>query len=173
MNRREPHVGIERKILTSILWVGILPMTVALIVGYITARGGQSSAVQQTLRPAAPNTVHSLQPFYALRIPLSTQNARDPNVAALLTAEDADPEQAQRLLKRLAAFSANSQDGPSIVSVYNDRGELIHSSDPSLAESFLAADRLEPLPRSEFVAFGASPGESRSGSLILTSIPHP
>mgnify|MGYP007112995656 FL=1 len=47
MSASGPRRGIERKILNTILQVAILPLVIAVIVGYITAREGQSNAVDQ------------------------------------------------------------------------------------------------------------------------------
>lgn len=77
-------VGIERKILTSILWVGILPMAVALIVGYITARRSQSNAVQQTLLTAATKTAEGLVRETDSRLRMAGLLAQDSAVENLL-----------------------------------------------------------------------------------------
>ncbi len=57
----KPRGGIERKILTSILWVGILPVALALLAGYLTARGAQSNSVQQALATDARRTAAGLE----------------------------------------------------------------------------------------------------------------
>jgi hypothetical protein len=56
MSVKGPRSGIEWKILTSILWVGILPMTLALIVGYLTVRSGRSSSTLETLHTSVNET---------------------------------------------------------------------------------------------------------------------
>ena len=60
MSASASRQGIERKILTTILWVGVLPMAVALIFGYVTARSGQSKSVQQTLLTSVGKTAEGL-----------------------------------------------------------------------------------------------------------------
>ena len=39
--------GIEHKFLWSIVWVGLIPMTLALIIGLVIAFEGQWAAIQQ------------------------------------------------------------------------------------------------------------------------------
>ena len=60
MNRRKSRAGIERKILTSILWVSILPMTGAIVFGYFSARFGQRNATEQTLATVAAKTADGI-----------------------------------------------------------------------------------------------------------------
>ena len=54
MSTQQARGGIERKILTSILWVGVIPMGLALLIGWIFAYQGQQLAVTQELNTAAP-----------------------------------------------------------------------------------------------------------------------
>ncbi|MBI3119598.1 MAG: hypothetical protein HYZ00_12965, partial [Candidatus Hydrogenedentes bacterium] len=56
MRKKQASGGIERKFLTSILWVGVIPMALALVIGYVFAREGQQIAVEQNLFTAARKT---------------------------------------------------------------------------------------------------------------------
>jgi len=53
--------SIERRILISILWVGVIPMAIALTLGYFAAHEGQRIAVQQNLETAASKTALGVQ----------------------------------------------------------------------------------------------------------------
>ena len=61
MRRRHNRGGIERKFVTSILWVAFIPMTLALLIGYVSAREGQQLAVIQNLSTAVQTTAGGIQ----------------------------------------------------------------------------------------------------------------
>ncbi|MCP4644757.1 MAG: response regulator [bacterium] len=85
MHTSVPRRGIERKILTSILWVGILPLTIALAVGVITAREGQGNAVKGTLLTAAQTTTAGIRIACEARLRSVLKVSLDPVVIGALT----------------------------------------------------------------------------------------
>jgi len=61
MNRKPGRSGIEKRVVTSIVWVGVIPMMLAMLIGYLVAREGQQLAVEQNLRTAASKTVEGIR----------------------------------------------------------------------------------------------------------------
>ena len=126
----QTRVGIERKILTSILWVGILPMVVALIAGYIAGRQYTSTAVQQTLLTAAQKTAAGLDLFIERELSrmenLSHHNglldALAPDADGLIPLAT-DPDLAGRLSGEFFHFYAPAErDGPSAIGLFDAAG---------------------------------------------------
>lgn len=58
---KRQHRGIERKILTSIVWVSIVPMCFTLAFGYMTARWGQAQRVAESLAVITRTTAAGLE----------------------------------------------------------------------------------------------------------------
>ncbi len=134
MNRK-PRVGIERKILTSILWVGILPMAVALIVGYMTARIGASGAVRETLEISARKTVEGAERDVAARLGMATRLASAPSVIGVLTSsrEEARGATSSEDMAPLAAWLAGQavvgEDIASVLSLYDSSERLVYTTE--------------------------------------------
>ena len=128
MSNRQPRVGIERKILTSILWVGILPMAVALIVGYLSARRGASEAVRETLQVSAQTTSEGIRRDIVSRLDGATHLAAAEVFQSLLDA-GAPPSPAETaLISWMAEDGATDEDSESVLSLYDDSKTLVHST---------------------------------------------
>ena len=56
MEIKKPRGGIERKILASILWIGILPLSFVLATGYFFVRDWQRQLAEDSLRTAVEKT---------------------------------------------------------------------------------------------------------------------
>ena len=134
---KTPRGGIERKILRSILWVGILPVAFALIVGYLGVRFGQGRAVEQTLATATQKTVTGLRLAANSRLRTIASLAADPDViAALAPADNADETAVssvgrtlEALQARLQGVAKSAEDGQSTFALYNAQGRLILGTD--------------------------------------------
>ncbi len=59
--KRQRHNSIERRFVVSILWVGVIPMALAMIVGYVVAREAQRVSVLQALSTAAGKTAEGIR----------------------------------------------------------------------------------------------------------------
>ena len=181
MRLNSSRAGIERKILTSILWVGILPMAVAFIVGYVTARSGQTKAVQQTLLASVDTTAEGIRLLVEERLQRASNLASDPLVLDVMAPDSSgvpraaiSDEQAATLLPLLRHRGANPGDAASVISIYTESGHLLVSSDAPLARGQLPPEWLETLDRARIVEFGQVPiGESRFSSLIVCPITLP
>lgn len=80
MASSKSRVGIERKILSTILWVCILPIGVILVMGYIIARSNQSTGVQEALLNAAQKTAEGIRIESSGRMSVAENLANDPLV---------------------------------------------------------------------------------------------
>ncbi|MBI4559606.1 MAG: response regulator [Candidatus Hydrogenedentes bacterium] len=141
MRTRAATRGIERKILTSILWVGILPTTLALLVAYLSAREGQKKATEDALATAAQKTADGLQMAANARLRtvsrLALDISGDPAVVSVFVAAT-DPATENRdelptwaaLKERLQKEANGAVDGPSIFCVYDARGRLLFGTRP-------------------------------------------
>lgn len=142
MRTEEPRRGIERKILTSILVVGILPMAVVLLAGYVMARVAQVSAVEQRLVDAAKNTAAgirlALDPYWnrirelSSHPDLSYQLTRYQEARTFEEQEDAKAE-----IRVFLQEEAGRAGGRVALSVHDTHGNLLVST--------RADDELEPV----------------------------
>ena len=124
------RVGVERKILTTILWVGITPLTIVLIVGYAVVHESQRGAIQNTLAMAAQKTADGIELALTPRLRSARMFARDPEVEAALRAGDGwSPERREALEARLKleAESAGG-DEPSVYGLFDSSGVLVFST---------------------------------------------
>ena len=170
--------GIERKILTSILWVGIWPMTVALIVGYVSARSGQSNAVQQTLLSAAYNTAKSIELLSQERLRDARKFARHPAVIATLASDmrgvAGSDAVTTDLLQNLTYFADHEHDGLPIIALYNAAGEVLATSRPEQVIENLPEESLGGLDEPRYEDFVDHPdGSGFLGVLILSPVMNP
>lgn len=111
MRKRLARGGIERKFITSIIWVGVIPMVLALIIGYVFAREGQQIAVRQNLNTAARTIAGGVRLALADRLNMAEHLATDPAVVAAIAAHDNGdaatvPEVLTRIAKQRTAVGA-------------------------------------------------------------------
>lgn len=172
------RVGIERKILTSILWVGILPMVVALIAGYIAGRRYTSTAVQQTLLTAAQKTadgldiviqrelsrMDNLSRHEALRMALT------PDASGLLPIES-DPDLGRRLSDDLFHLYAQAEvDGPNAVALYDAGGIRVATTDQRRLPPRLPPDWTGEAATPQFRSFSYDPSGDTFSATMVTDV---
>jgi PAS domain S-box-containing protein len=159
MTSTRPRGGIERKILTSILWVGILPMALALLAGYLTARGGQSSAVQKALATDARRTAAGLvlagesllRPVEILANDPALIAALDPGAAgtAPLIADEVEHGLWQERLARMAEADAPHH---SVLAILSPSGEFVVASGEGYADLNLPPEQwVGRVPKARFL----------------------
>jgi len=142
MSASGPRRGIERKILNTILQVAILPLIIAVIVGYITAREGQGNAVEQSLLTAARKTADGLRIAAAPHLQKLDALSKDPRVLAAVQPGDSgepaalqDPAQRAQLREYLNSqitMILSTPGVPTILSLYDADGRLIASTHEEL-----------------------------------------
>ena len=178
---KRARVGIERKILTSILWVGALPMAVALFIGYFAAYSSQKAAVEQMLAMAASKTADGLERLVRTRLHFASVLAEDPLLVDLLSAFEGDAEfdLEPGLSPKPDPFSTwiyraiESEGETPLVSLYDTGGNLVISSDVEGAEPSLDPEILRASVASHFSDFGMSPRTGRFVATILSPVVRP
>lgn len=125
MRRRHNRGGIERKFVTSILWVAFIPMTLALLIGYVSAREGQQLAVIQNLSTAVQTTAGGIQLALEQQLEVLEFIAQDPALMAALKA----PSEGRRpeippVLTRLASTPERGLSA-SAFTLYDANGRIV------------------------------------------------
>ncbi len=129
MRNKQPRGGIERKVVAPLLWVGVIPMALALIIGYLFAHEGQRLAVQQNLATAAQKTAEGLQLALNARLRTVRTLAEDPEIVRALSAIDRGEElDIVSLQNRLEVDAKNAEDGPAQLTLYDAEGKLLVST---------------------------------------------
>jgi PAS domain S-box-containing protein len=128
MRTEEPRGGIERKILTVVVWIGLLPMILALIIGYANAREGQRKAVQQTLASTTKDRAEGFE--HATHAIISRVDAlsHSPDVIAWLTGPQPTLTAFSAWLNLVVQQTAQGGDVPSDFTLYRASGEVIVST---------------------------------------------
>jgi len=160
MARRPARGGIERKFVTSILWVGVIPMALALIIGYVFAREGQQIAVHQNLATAVQTTAGGIRLALTQQLEVLEFIAQDPAVVdRLKSAEDyPDPTDLPMVLRRLA--QSTGADAQSLFTLYDRQGiPIMHSEGPPQQDPGIP-DWFDHQAKAKFVDFEYS-GETR------------
>jgi PAS domain S-box-containing protein len=140
MSPSRPRRGIERRILNSILLVAIVPLMLALVVGYITAREGQGNAVKQALLVATQKTSHGLRIASITRLSALERLSSNERLVAALTPDASgrpsllkDPE---GLIAYFSPFYSASGMDPlafaPVFSVYDPDGNLLATTNEDL-----------------------------------------
>ena len=172
MRNNAPRGGIERKILSSILSVGVIPMALALVTGYTFAHQAQRVAVQQNLATAAQKTAEGLLLALNARLRKVGTLSRGAELSeALRPAAAGEQGNLERVKKRLETEAKNASDGPAVLSLYDIRGNLVVSTEhePSEKQQYLPIlQRAIGLPR--FVTFEYKPSEFRYVARIVAPV---
>lgn len=174
MRKKAPRVSIERKFLTSIFWVGVIPMTLALIIGYVFAREGQWISTQRNLATAARKTAEGMWLALQNRRMMTARVALDPDIAAFLHEPSAFSESARAaLIKRLRLEPATSQGGASVFSVYSLEGvKLLTTREVELGDLH-AETWCDKITEADFANFVFLPGEQRYGVVVVAPVFEP
>jgi len=158
MFKKERRGGIERKILTSILVVGITPIILTLAVGFFVVQQAQRNAVNNTLSIAAQKTAGGINLSLDSRLRTVRALARDPAIiSAVMSPNELTPDTVEELKSRLNIESQNASDGPSLYSLYDISGELILSTGEHLTEAQSHAIWVDQVTKPRFVGFQEYP----------------
>lgn len=172
------RVGIERKILTSILWVGILPMVVALIAGYIAGRGYTSTAVQQTLLTAAQKTADGLDLIIERELSRMDNLSRHAALRAALIPDasgnvpiESEPQLGSRLSEDLFHLYAQAEtDGPNAIALYGVEGDRLVTTSEGTLPPRLPEDWKGAFVSPQFRAFSYNPPTDTFSATMVTDI---
>lgn len=169
-----PQGSIERRFLSSILWVGVIPMTLALIIGYGFAREGQWIATQQNQSTAARKTAQGVWLALEGRQLMTARVALDSNIVAGLQAyQNGLDDYAVMLMRRLEAEAAISGDFDPIFSIYDTKGKLVCQT-RDIDESHLDTQEWHlTVPAARYIDFRLLEEELRYVTVIAAPVKDP
>ena len=160
MASSKTRVGIERKILGTILWVCILPIAVILVMGYIIARSSQSTAVQQTLLNSAQKTAEGIEIESSARMRVTQNLAADPYVIHALSPFEEDKLDDpfapldKRLLKNwLERYRTIDNSSPNSITLYNSDRNLYLTTPGTPVQGVLSGEIPENTREAAFNSF--------------------
>lgn len=126
----ERQRSIERKILTSILWVGIGPMLFILILGFVSARWAQSVRTQKSLAALSQTTATGVRLALQGTLATSSNLSVDSTILEALEAGADMPEDLRsKLQKRLDRELLHTPGRPSRIRLLDAERNLIYSTD--------------------------------------------
>lgn len=174
MRKKAPRVSIERKFLTSIFWVGVIPMTLALLIGYVFAREGQWLATQRNLATAARKTAEGVWLALQSRLQMTARVAMDSDFVNYLRLPPEERERAQaRLLSRLKEEAAATVGLDSVFALYDLEGQRVLATQPVEVGRLRPETWRETVTTTDFVDFSFLPGQERYGVVIISPIRDP
>lgn len=176
MRRKDRRGSIERRILMSILWVGITPVTVAVLLGYAVVHEAQRNAVQTSLSVAAQKTANGLSLALGSRLRTSRNLSHDPHIIAAVRPHSAvDPSAADSAKARLLASTdgPSASDGPSHFLLFDSAGNLILSTAEQTEEPLFDPRWSEQVEEASFVNFYYSFEQQRYVATIVAPIYDP
>ena len=139
MRSKRTRRSIESKIVSSILWVGIVPLCLALAGGYVTARKWQERSTRRALLTTVEKTGQGLQIASRAYLNSVRELAAAPAITQFLQALEAGDgshsalnERALERLRRQVLQSSITS--PSIMLLFDKRGELVAGTGEAPAE---------------------------------------
>lgn len=177
MLRKERRVGIERRILLSILWVGITPITLVVIIGYVGALEYERLTLERTLEVAAEKTVSGLNIVLEDRFRSARILSQDADIVTTLMlhrqghlTQDAKEALKQRLVK---VRRPGAEDAPSTYILFDEHGKLVLGT-----RELTLADRLHELQvvdltGPQFISFNYAPDVKRYVAAIAAPVYDP
>jgi len=161
MLKEDRRVGIERKILLSILWVGITPIALVVIIGYLGTLEYHSSTVQHTLEVAAEKTVNGLNLVLDDRLRAGRILSQDKEIvdALRLHREGRLTDEIKEALKtRLRKVKGPSgEDAPSSYALYDTDGNPVLSTRVLTLVDRLYDLQFVELESPQFISFNYDP----------------
>ncbi len=135
--------SLERRFVVSILWVGVIPMMLAMVIGYLAAREAQQIATLQNLSTAAKKTADGISLAMGEREYMITRLGGSAPLVRFLQAHAADPAaSAEEALSVLRAELAESGGRTLNAGVYSIQGSLTAAAGGH--DQMLPADLSEP-----------------------------
>lgn len=134
MFKRQSRSGIERKFITSILWVGVIPMVLALVSGYVLARENQKNAVRRNLETAAQLKAESIQLALRERQHRANLVGRDPQLVRTITlaTDSLGRSDLRDVLLRMKEAATGANDDKANFTAYDRFGKPLASTRSTL-----------------------------------------
>lgn len=174
MAKKTARRSIERKILRSILWVGLTPVLLVLAISYFVAHEAQRIAVEQNLITAARRTADGVQLAIKTRVRGTSNLAESPEILeALRRRKGGEPVAFESLVARFEREARDSGDLHSIFDLYDHAGALLLTTgapeDPGRQEP----DWMEGLEETRFIRFVAREDPERYAAQVAAPIRDP
>ncbi|HPA41497.1 MAG TPA: hypothetical protein PKV69_05755, partial [Candidatus Hydrogenedentes bacterium] len=135
--------SLERRFVVSILWVGVIPMMLAMVIGYLAAREAQQIATLQNLSTAAKKTADGIRLAMGEREYMITRLGGSPPLAQFLREHASNPSaSAEAALAVLRTELAESGGRTLNAGVYDLQGRLAAAAGGP--DQVLPADLSEP-----------------------------
>ena len=171
MTKKPSRGSIERRFVVSILWVGVIPMVLAMIIGYLAARETQQKANLQDLSTAARKTADAIRLALEERELQATRVTQFPEVIEYCTRrqhEHTPPTDALfSTLRREARASGERQ---SVYTLYDREGMLLLSTDPTDPLTPSSLDTPSEITGPKFIDFRYIPTESRYAAVLVAPV---
>lgn len=174
MAKRLAREGIERKFITAILWVGVLPMALALSLGLIFAIRGQRDAIQQSITMSAQTIAGGFRGAMEARQQLAAHVAQDPEVVGLLQAHaTGQPVDPAAVIARLPVAPLAEEDIPTYYFLFDAASKLVMQSDPSTQSPPEAQEWISACQGTEVKGFGYNADKARYVSYLISPVNAP
>ncbi|MCK5861322.1 MAG: response regulator, partial [Candidatus Hydrogenedentes bacterium] len=171
MDKKTKRSSIEKRFVMSILWVGVIPMMLALLIGYFVAREGQQLSVLQNLSTAASKTVDGIRLAVRERERVIQRISQMPVIVDWLREhEKGTIKSGDAILSQFKKESEISAALESIYCLYNSQGE------PVLIQEGLTApeiSNLAELTRPRFLDLQYLVAQNRYAALLVTPVIDP
>ncbi len=171
MGRKKLHSSIERRFVSSILWVSVIPMAMALFIGYIAAREGQQRTAMHNLQTNANKTAAGIRLVVQERERVSMRIAQSPEIVQFLRGynEGAQPSH-DAVMNRFRYESSTSQSLESFFYLYDRVGRpCLWMENISPPEPLV----LKNLPRFGLINLAYSDDLARYDGKILSPVHDP
>ncbi|MBW7864675.1 MAG: response regulator [Candidatus Hydrogenedentes bacterium] len=131
MRKTAVRGSLERRFVVSILWVGVIPMVLAMIIGYLAAREAQQMATLQNLATAARKTADGIRLALEEREYTAMRMGRAEPLVAYLEAYRDDPAAApDEALLFLSQVKRRSAERTLNYALYDPQGRRVAATNP-------------------------------------------
>lgn len=163
--------SIERRFILSILWVGVIPMTLALLIGYFAAREGQQITVMRNLLTTARKTAGGMRLVVQERERIAVRISQAPVILHYLRDYNAGKNPDRTEVDRYFSYEAEaSQSLASDFYLYDNKCQPLIFPPDAVPPELPGAPRPT---RTGFVDLNYVLGQGRYAAQILTPVLDP
>ena len=178
-NRNPRRRGIERRILTSILWVGIVPMALALIGGYTALRATQRADAMDDLTGAAQKTAEGLRFASTARLEGTTRLANEGRIVDLLRSSEEAPfysgpstQERMAVLEWMRHMVETALEPVAVLSLYGADGHLLLTT-AGEDDDRRPSPWIEPLQEASYINIHFPPDNRCYEVVLAAPVRHP
>jgi PAS domain S-box-containing protein len=171
MTKKPSRGSIERRFVVSILWVGVIPMVLAMIIGYLAARETQQKANLQDLSTAARKTADAIRLALEERELQTVRVTQFPEVIAYLTQRQANADTSTGpLMTTLRRESRASGERQSVYTLYDPAGTLLLGTNPADPFTPATLQDASEINGPKFIDFRYIPTEGRYAAVLVAPV---